>query len=371
MGQGQWPLALTLGCPTEAVAQQQPDAVRAWIAAWRTWQGSGEVIWCERRWRVLGNQQLPDKLVLYTPQQIADWLGEEPSWQRVEQRYRQWVSRWPILRTHLPRYFDVLANYSEDDLQRLEAMLAWLKMNPRSQLYPRQLPIAGLDTKWLEGRRALIADLLAALQEDEAGSIDFFQRCGLKPLTATIRLRVLDPDLRRKVGGLADITAPIDDLAALDLSATRIYIVENLQTGLAFGDLTGAVVFMRLGYNVDALARLPWLARSLCFYWGDIDTHGFAILSRARAYLPNIKSLLMDERTLREHTALCVPEDTPHAATELPLLTDAEQSVYRGLKQQRWGVNVRLEQERIRWDYAWSILTETVHSRSVDTQLIL
>jgi len=36
----------------------------------------------------------------------------------------------------------------------------------------------------------------------------------------------------------------------------------------------------------------------------------------------------------------------------LPMLGAAEQEVYRGLKEQRWGVNVRLEQERIAWSYA-------------------
>jgi len=44
---------------------------------------------------------------------------------------------------------------------------------------------------------------------------------------------------------------------------------------------------MRLGYAVDVLGQLPWLQEAQCIYWGDIDTHGFAILNRARTYILN------------------------------------------------------------------------------------
>ncbi|ODU07508.1 MAG: hypothetical protein ABS84_16155 [Rubrivivax sp. SCN 71-131] len=93
-----------------------------------------------------------------------------------------------------------------------------------------------------------------------------------------------------------------------------------------------------------------------CIYWGDLDTHGFAILHRARSYLPSLQSVLMDEDTLLRHKALWVDEKEQHPAAELTLLTEAEQEVYQGLKRQRWGQNVRLEQERIAWDAAQSTL---------------
>jgi hypothetical protein len=89
---------------------------------------------------------------------------------------------------------------------------------------------------------------------------------------------------------------------------------------------------------------------------GDLDTHGLAILSRARLKLPHLESALMDEHTLLRHRDLWVSENPQYAVPELPLLTPAEQSLYCGLKQQRWGVNVRLEQERIAWNYAWDVL---------------
>lgn len=60
--------------------------------------------------------------------------------------------------------------------------------------------------------------------------------------------------------------------------------------------------------------------------------------------------------TLLQHKTLWVDESAQHPATELTLLTEQEQQLYRDLKQQRWGQNVRLEQERIDWATAWSVL---------------
>jgi hypothetical protein len=356
MGEDQWPMDLPLGSPDEREAQRQPEAVRAWAEAWRAWSGAGELVWHERRWRTLGVQSLPERLLLHEPASVAAWLGEGQRWQRASSRHQHFAARWPGLSARLARSFDLLADWDAAEIQRLEDLVAWIEANPHSNLYPRQLPVAGIDSKWLEGRMTLISDLVAALQADIGGALDFYQRCGLNPLPFTVRLCILDERLRQRAGGLGDISARPDDLAKLDLPVSRVYIVENLQTGLAFEDYPGSVVFMGLGYGVGALARLPWVMRAPCTYWGDLDTHGLAILSRARLKLPHLESALMDEHTLLRHRDLWVSETPQYAAPELPLLTPAEQSVYSGLKQQRWGVNVRLEQERIAWGYAWDLL---------------
>jgi hypothetical protein len=58
------------------------------------------------------------------------------------------------------------------EIARLENLLGCLEANPQSNLYPRQLPVAGIDSKWLEARMALIADLVAALQAGAGGEMD-------------------------------------------------------------------------------------------------------------------------------------------------------------------------------------------------------
>jgi hypothetical protein len=355
-GESQWPLEVPLGLPTEQAALRQVDGVRAWVSAWQGWQGVGTLSWCDRRWKALGVQRLPEKLALRGPEDVAMWIGESARWERAQSRYRALIARWPVLAQQLPRYFDVLADYSDADYQRLAEMLDWIASHPYSNLYPRQLPVSGLDSKWLDGRKGLLTDLVAAIQEDSSSDLDFYLRCGLKAPPLLVRMRVLDQSLRAHIGGVGDITAPVDDLAGISWPVSHVFIVENLQTGLAMSDMPGAVVFMRLGYNVDVLARLPWLARARCMYWGDLDTHGFAILHRARSYIPELQSVLMDEETLLRHKALWVDEAAQHSAAELTLLTKEEQQLYRDLKQQRWGQNVRLEQERIGWTTAWNVL---------------
>jgi hypothetical protein len=64
----------------------------------------------------------------------------------------------------------------------------------------------------------------------------------------------------------------------------------------------------------------------------------------------------MEEKTLLSHRAFWVKEDAQHSALELPNLNEPEYTLYRALKEQRWGLNLRFEQERI----AWSIVTDAI-----------
>jgi hypothetical protein len=362
-GGGDWPMTITLGAPSESTAARHTDHVRAWIEAWQAWRGAGMLEWQERRWRSLGTQRLPARVLLATAEDVAAWLGESARWQTAQERYGRLAGQWPGLTCCLGRHFEVLADYAESDFERLEALLLWFGEHPTSNLYPRQLPVAGIDSKWLESRRGVLAELAAAVGGKDPSGLDFYQCCGLRPLPGLIRMRLLDPQLRDCVGGLGDISAPAEEIARLTLPVRCAYIVENLQTGLAFDDLPGAVVVMGLGYGVDQLARFKWLEGLRCIYWGDIDTHGLAILSRARSILPQLESLLMDEATLLGHRALWGEEKQPHSAASLACLTDAERSVYDGLKRQRWGYNVRLEQERIGWREAWRTIKRSIWVR--------
>jgi hypothetical protein len=213
-----------------------------------------------------------------------------------------------------------------------------------------------VDTKWISANRALVTGLLRALLGREG---DLFQLAGLRREPVLLRMRLLDPQLRTSVGGLDDVTAPIEQIAALALQPSRVFIVENLQTGLAFAELPGSLVFMGKGYAVDVFGAIPWLRDVVCHYWGDIDTHGLAILDRLRDYLPQARSLLMNETTLLDHRDLWVQEARPLGPQDLANLDDAEKALYDSLVGNRWETSLRLEQERIAWDYAWERIADT------------
>jgi hypothetical protein len=105
-----------------------------------------------------------------------------------------------------------------------------------------------------------------------------------------------------------------------------------------------------IGYGVDMLPDIPWLGEKDIIYWGDIDTHGFAILSQIRGYFPNVRSILMNRKILLDHKALWGAEDpAKRYAGDLSHLTPEEYDLFVGLKQNTLGPHLRLEQERVRF----------------------
>jgi len=348
------PLEINLDIPTEQDAFCQQDAVKTWISAWKSWQGKGDIVWTERHWRSLGIQTVPQKLILNEPKDVVSWISETETWSRAVERYKTMVQHWSTLTDVLPKYYRVLADYDDTNFHRLTGILSWICANPNSGLYPRQIPVTGIDSKWLESHKGLVCELVSEIQGTKER--DFFKACGLKPQPQLIRMRILDPEIRNQLGGLGDICAPREEVANLNIKPTHVFIVENLQTGLAFENLVGSVVIMALGYSVEVLRNIPWLHQARCIYWGDIDTHGLAILNRARTYLPSLETILMDEQTLLAHKDLWVQEKEQSSSSELPLLTNEEQKLFLSLKNNSLGQQVRLEQERICWDMAWKVI---------------
>jgi hypothetical protein len=260
--------------------------------------------------------------------------------------------------------FDVLADYLPADFERLVTLLAWLEANPDSGLYLRQLPVEGLDTKWLEKRTGLVAGLLRSLREVTVDDSDFHALCGLRKPPHRVRVRLLCPALRERVGGLCDIEAPIGELAALPIEPKAVVIVENLETGVALPDVPGTVAIMRLGNAVSVLEALRWLQGPEIVYWGDIDTHGFAILDRARRVMPQLRSVLMDDATLVRHHPLWVQESSLCANVPFEKLTSEERRVYDNLRAGSWGQRVRLEQERLDWATSMETLMQALKRRT-------
>ena len=103
-----------------------------------------------------------------------------------------------------------------------------------------------------------------------------------------------------------------------------------------------------------------WIDDAACLYWGDVDTHGYAILHRARSRFPHLVSVMMDEATMLQFSALWTEERSQHAADDFSALTVEERAVYGALRRNTWGKKLRLEQERIGWDIAWPTLKKAV-----------
>jgi hypothetical protein len=100
------------------------------------------------------------------------------------------------------------------------------------------------------------------------------------------------------------------------------------------------------GYGWDALAKAEWLRQCKLHYWGDIDTHGFAILDQLRSRFGHVESFLMDRPTLLAHETLW-GEEADQVLHDLPRLTETERALFDDLRDNRIRNNLRLEQERI------------------------
>ena len=236
------------------------------------------------------------------------------------------------------------------DWERIIAVLQWFRNHLRSGLYLRQLDIAGVDTKFIEARKVLLAELLdivlpaETLDATAVGPRNFEKRYGLASKPSQIRCRILDR--RFAIQGLTDLAVPTGEFAALDLPVERVFVTENEINGLAFPNVPASLVIFGLGYGLERLGEVGWLRQRALHYWGDIDTYGFHILDRLRSIFPDAQSFLMDRETLPEHVALWVREKNPYDG-ELRRLTAAEWALYEDLRHNRLGDRVRLEQERI------------------------
>lgn len=357
---GSWPLSLSLSSLTERDVQSDAPSVREWVEAWVNWDGAGTINWSEMQWPRIGPQRIPARLNLMSANEVAQVVSDSERFERAQTRYRECAARWPRLlgSTVVGRHFDVFADYAEAEYRRLFDLLTWLCENPSSGKFLRQLPVHGLHTKWIEsGRRGVVSDLLDAILEQPRPG-NFYDKCGLCQPPHRARLRILCPQLRSLVGGLSDVEAPMIEVAQMPLTPSRAIVIENLETGLALPDIHGCVAFLRLGGAVSTLGQVRWLGDAALFYWGDVDTHGFAILDRARATLGKVTSLLMDEPTLLAHRNLWVEEPVQHPDVELLNLTSQERAVFQKLRSNFWGRHVRLEQERLPWSMAVAAIVD-------------
>ncbi len=349
-----YPLVLKFRKPDVRALSERFDEVRQWIkaleSAAKPAQGFGyEIEWAQINHRQLGRNQLPSGARIDTEQDALRLIGKRQDAERFSRLAATTLERFPGLGDWLARHPMRLLNHA-DDWERVLAILAWFRDHPRAGLYLRQLDIAGVDSKFVEAHRSLLSDLLDRVQASDAidtsfvGARSFEQRHGLAVKPPLVRFRVLDPAL--SIGGLRDLTVPAADFARLRTRAERVFVTENEINGLAFPDMSGALVVFGLGYDVGRLARADWLATRPLFYWGDIDTHGFAILDRLRARFGHARSLLMDRATLMAHQSLWVREAAP-LARALDRLAPEESALFEDLRQNRLGEHLRLEQERI------------------------
>jgi hypothetical protein len=359
-GEPLFPKRLVLKTPTSAEMAGCFDQVRDWIAELRTLPRC-RVEMREFRHRVLGSNAVPHAAWIDSHEDACALIGKQRDVARFTvlletTRQRQpsllaWLAKRPLRALELAGEWD-----------RLLDIVAWLQANPRPGVYLRQIDIPGVHSKFIEAQRGVLAELLDMVLPPEAidvsasGVNQFAARYGLRDKPLRIRFRVLDPAHALLPGALMhDITLDAASFAKLDCRVARVFITENEINFLAFPPLKDSIVIFGAGYGFETLREANWLTRCRIHYWGDIDTHGFAILDQLRSQFEHVESFLMDRATLLAFKAHWGEEEKP-ARRDLPRLNPAESALYDDLRDNRIGRQLRLEQERIGFGWVTAAL---------------
>ena len=343
-GQEWVPFDVPLRGPGPAEIGERLADVQAWAAEWeRAGRGPLRVEYRQVGGRLVGANQLPCRAWLDSYDQAWELLGTRRQVKELTGLADRAKTECPRLLTWL-EYHPVRALELTADWGRLLATVRWIDGHQFADLYVRQVDVPGVDTKFIERHERVLTQLLD-LQLDPAridpAAPDFAGRYGFRRKPEYLRFRHVGPG-----SPYTEMTVRADELTAAPAGVARAYILENEVTYLAFPLAADAIVLFGDGYAVNIVAKLGWLATLDLTYWGDLDTHGFAILNRLRSRFPHARSILMDRETLLVHQSQWVTEKTPTKAT-LDLLTPAEQDLYQDLVNGTFGPAVRLEQERV------------------------
>jgi len=311
----------------------------------------------------MGRQNVPVAMAFESPEALARFCGKWQEWQQFIADAKRLKAGLPQVRIGQQVSIKQVLNHA-GEWEKLVAIAHFFRLNPVPDCYLRELPIAGVDSKFIEHRKQIVKTLLDVILPTEAingqytqlSEHGFEKRFGLRFDEPQIRFRLLDPQLYYEFGGLQDISLPISHFSQLSLMVDRVFITENLVNGLAFPNVKNALVIFGKGYSVQLLKQIEWLNHCRLYYWGDIDTDGFAMLSQIRGYFSNTQSLLMDEATLLATKPFWGEEALNKRPTpeSLPNLLPAEAELYIKLKAEHWQPRLRLEQERI----PFALLTE-------------
>ena len=304
----------------------------------------------------MGRQRLPVAVQIPSMDILVQILGQKTAWQAFRQDIELLRCTYPRLESWLPEQVALIVRH-HGKWPRLLAVCRYFQRHPWPMRYIRALDIVGVDSKFIEFHKPVLKLLLDKLLPPEA--IDetsppyhkyaFEHRYGLLHDMPLIRFRLLDNALAHHFNGLSDLNTPVDQLAKMALPINYVLITENKTNFLALPELDHSIAIFGLGYGVQLLKQIPWLAEARILYWGDIDTNGFAILSQLRSYFPQTESLLMDEDTLLACREMWGEEPAENVcrAEVLPGLHTHEQQIYEKLKQNVWQKGLRLEQEYV------------------------
>jgi hypothetical protein len=347
-----WPLRMSIGRPTAAEITTNWQETAALIRLWRDLR-TGTVRWEASAFRATGAPvELPITWEISNPD---EWIAaaNDRTVRAEYQILRSILAETdPIFHPAFIRERSLWKNKTSTETIQAAQLVMRLSPGCAEGKPLRSISLAGIDSKFFERHRSLIIRLLDLRFDGDAS------HQGLETFLDAWREQdhwLLLADL----GQPRSLPFPLlrvraTDLAAHDFTTARaLLIVENESClHLLPRDLPGVVAVLGTGNN------LTWLHSALhrdirVAYWGDLDTWGLTLLSRARTRAPLLTPLLMTREIFDLHGNAVVPEKSPASATPPDNLTTGETELYLHLLACE---NGRLEQEFIRVSLVYSAI---------------
>ncbi len=348
-----WPHAFALGRPSKAELLQKLEELHLLTQRLRTWEQSyGVGIAYEGR-DAGGPQRVPARMVVPTINVAAELVARR---KRTKELWAEALDRTRARNALLEGSFPRLDGTSRSKLLRsvdgcdeleFELLLAagtWFSLHDATGLTSRQVPLPGIDAKWLGNkRRQVLICLLSGLStlelRDQPKQLDF---------------AYLDP-AHLATGGRRYDSWVEGDVAPLPYEPSVVLIVENKDSYLDFPQVDGGICLFGSGWAGMAVASAMPLVHQAkhVVYWGDLDADGFQILNGYRERGVVCESILMDVPALRRYERYGTNLEKDHRTgiarerLELPHLTHAEREAYALITSSEYAGHRRIEQERI------------------------
>lgn len=345
-----WPRAYPLGRPDARMLEIGFGDLIELVDSWRTQATAWGADIVERNIRADGTAYpMPSHIVIPSINVAAAIAG--PGWTARLARGREYGriidAQFPHRRDVLARTILATADWTRVDVGLLAQAASWFEQHPRSGLSPREVPLEGLHTKWLESRTQTVARL--------AGLSDL----GLHPPhPSRIHFTYLDP-AHLEAGNRRHDSATVGDAFKPAYPPQIVIICENKDTAIHFPQVRGAIAVEGAGSGAGAFADTDWLRQApLVIYWGDMDADGLRILAQFRDADIPARSLFMDIPSYERWELYGTNSDkrgNPIAADPRPApanLEHDERALYELLNDPSSARYRRVEQERIPLDIA-------------------
>lgn len=242
---------------------------------------------------------------------------------------------------------ELVSCYSDetDFWENISLCANWLNENRTSNLYIREISLP-VHTKFIETYKSLIHSFFPS------GSASNFEELhGLRQKPYLVRFRTLDEN--PLVFGnipITELSLSLQDFIQLETAEflkniQTVLIIENEMVYLTFPQMKNTLCVWGHGFTVTLLKQCGWICKKEILYFGDLDEHGFQILSDFRNFFSQTKSFCMDMQTLQEFDCFRCKGKVLSGNAVPQHLTKDEQIVFEELRHN--AEKNRLEQERV------------------------